>query len=65
MWEAAVGPAIARNATPVALEGTTLVLQVADPRWTGELSRRSDELLARVKLHLTNTEIQRLVFRAG
>lgn len=63
LWEDAVGPAIARAATPHALEGSTLVLSVSTARWATELSQREPELLARMREKLGKPLVTKLVFR--
>ena len=63
LWDEVVGPAIARNSSPLALAGTALVVSVASLRWQAELSRREPELKERLQRKLGKGTVTRLVFR--
>ncbi len=63
VWDDVVGPAIARSATPLALEGTTLVVGVSSMHWASELGRREDELRERLAKKLGRGTVSRLRFR--
>lgn len=52
LWREAVGEAIARASTPVALEGGTLVVLVTTPEWARELERQAGEIVARLQQRL-------------
>ena len=47
-WQLAVGPALAR-VTSVEMEGTTLRVRSADPRWLKEIDRAKVVILAKVQ----------------
>jgi predicted nucleic acid-binding Zn ribbon protein len=47
-WQLAVGPALAR-VTSVQLEGTTLQVRSADPRWLEEIDRALATILPKVQ----------------
>ena len=63
LWDDAVGPAIARCATPLSLEGKTLVVSVVNPRWVAELSGREDELCQRLATKLGKGAVTSLRFQ--
>lgn len=65
VWDQAVGEAIARCATPLALEGKTLVVGVVGAAWAKELTLRETELLKRLAQHLGKGAVTRLVFRVA
>lgn len=47
-WNEAVGPSIAKNATPTALYGDVLVVQVTNPQWAEALKAREAEICRRL-----------------
>jgi predicted nucleic acid-binding Zn ribbon protein len=47
-WQLAVGPALAR-VTMVTLNGTTVIVHSPDPRWTKEIVRAREVVLARLQ----------------
>ena len=47
-WAAAVGDDIAGHATPVAVRGGALVVEVDDPAWASQLKWLGNDLLARL-----------------
>ena len=47
-WQLAVGPALAR-VTSVQLDGTTLIVRSADPRWLKEIDRAKAVVLPKVQ----------------
>ena len=47
-WQLVVGPALAR-ATSVELEGTTLRVRAADPRWLEEIRRARPVILPKIQ----------------
>jgi predicted nucleic acid-binding Zn ribbon protein len=48
IWNEAVGPSIAKNATPTALYGDVLVVQVTNAQWAEALQQREAEIVARL-----------------
>jgi predicted nucleic acid-binding Zn ribbon protein len=63
IWDDAVGPTIARCATPLSLEGKTLVVSVASPHWATELQGREKELRDRLTKVLGKGAVTLLRFR--
>ena len=61
-WSRAAGEGLRRNAVPVRLEGTTLIVSVADALWQKQLNSMSGELLYRVK-KLLGGGVDQIVFR--
>lgn len=49
LWEAAVGPALARNSRPESLVGGTLRVRAATAIWAAELRQRTELILAKVR----------------
>ncbi|MGH9917915.1 MAG: DUF721 domain-containing protein [Nitrososphaerales archaeon] len=47
-WEELVGPAVARHATPVRLEGGTLVVAVDQPPWATQVRVLAPGIVARI-----------------
>jgi predicted nucleic acid-binding Zn ribbon protein len=58
-WSVAVGPALAR-ATTVELDSGTLTVRAQDMRWTNEISRARDIVLARVQQLLGRDAVREL-----
>jgi predicted nucleic acid-binding Zn ribbon protein len=58
-WSVAVGPAIAR-ATSVELRGTELVVTARDARWSPEIHRAADTILARLRALLGDQAVRTL-----
>jgi len=58
-WQLAVGPALAR-VTTVTNEGSTIVVQADDARWTPEIARARDIILARLQQFLGADEVTRI-----
>jgi len=63
VWEAVVGPHIARHATPRALEGGTLVVAVLGAEWARTLEAESASLCARLNEQLGAGTVRALAFR--
>ncbi|MHB8875512.1 MAG: DciA family protein [Myxococcaceae bacterium] len=63
LWDDAVGPAIARCATPLSLDGKVLVVSVSSPRWLAELEGREPELCARLAKLLGKGAVTSLRFQ--
>lgn len=59
-WQLAVGHALAK-VTAVHLDGTVLRVRCADRRWTVELSRARDVVLARLQAVLGAAAVTRIV----
>jgi hypothetical protein len=61
-WQLAVGPALAR-VTIVVLEGTTLRVSAADPRWLGEIERARATILPKVQQLLGTDNVTKITTR--
>jgi len=61
-WSRAAGEGLRRNAVPVRLDGTTLIVSVADALWQKQLESMAGELLYRVK-KLLGGGVNQIVFR--
>jgi hypothetical protein len=61
-WSRAAGEGLRRNAVPVRLEGTTLIVAVADALWQKQLESMAGELLYRIK-KLLGGGVSQIVFR--
>jgi predicted nucleic acid-binding Zn ribbon protein len=59
VWDEIVGPAIARNASPLSLIGGVLCVEAHDRAWAEELARRSPELLPRLQQQLGGSRVIR------
>lgn len=49
IWAEAVGPSIAKNATPTAIYGDTLVVRCDTKLWADALALREPEIVAKLK----------------
>ena len=58
-WQLVVGPRLAR-VTSVEMDGTTLKVSSADPRWLKELSRASAVIVPRLQQLLGAEQVKRL-----
>ena len=58
-WTVAVGPALARSATAT-LNGAVLTVRPRDPRWSKELERARDTILARMQQLLGRESVVRM-----
>jgi predicted nucleic acid-binding Zn ribbon protein len=63
LWEAVVGPHIARHSTPHSLRRGTLVVTVESAEWALNLSRQEAELRARLNEHLGAGTVTALEFQ--
>jgi len=61
-WQLAVGPALAR-VTIVMLDGTTLRVSAADPRWLGEIERARATILPKMQQLLGPNTITKITIR--
>lgn len=61
-WESVVGEKIARVAVPVKNKKGVLFVKVEDAVWRFELTKRKDELIGKVNLHLKKNTIKDIVF---
>lgn len=55
-WQLAVGPGLAR-VTSVEMDGTTLRVRAADPRWLKEIQRARDVILSKLQQLLGNDAV--------
>ena len=63
-WREAVGEGIAQHTRLLGLEGTTLVVWAATPRWRGELATLEPQLLARLARSLGAGRVLRIRVQA-
>lgn len=65
-WPAAVGEAIAREATPVAERSGVVTVACRSATWAEELDLLGDQILARIRSELPDgTRVERLRFTAS
>lgn len=64
-WDEVVGRTISRNAQPVRLDGTRLVVAVRSSTWLQELSLLQRELIARLNEWMEREVISELFFVVG
>jgi hypothetical protein len=50
-WDGIVGPAIAAHCRPRRLDGTTLVVEVDDPRWVTQLKFLREQIVEKINDH--------------
>ena len=60
MWPEAVGPAVAREAAPIALHGETLTIGCRSAVWAQELDLMGSELLGALNAVLDGAPVRRL-----
>jgi predicted nucleic acid-binding Zn ribbon protein len=65
VWDAAVGPEIARNARPVAFKGKTLLVYVASSAWLHHLHFLKADLLSRLNSELGKPMVAQIKFKVG
>ena len=58
-WQLAVGPALARSTT-IQLSDGTLTVRARDARWSAEIARAADTILARMQHLLGKAAIARI-----
>lgn len=61
-WQLAVGPALART-TSVMMEGTTLRVRSADPRWLKEIDRAKAAILPKLQQLLGDDTVKKISTR--
>lgn len=64
-WDEVVGRAISRNAQPVRLDGTRLVVAVKSSTWLQELSLLQRELIVRINEWMQREVVRELFFVVG
>ena len=62
-WQLAVGPALAR-VTSVELDGATLQVSAADPRWLNEIRRAREVILPKLQHLLGPGAVTRISIRS-
>jgi predicted nucleic acid-binding Zn ribbon protein len=60
VWDAAVGPQVARNARPVAFDHGALIVEASSQHWADAVLRREAEVRARL---LPELKVARLVVK--
>lgn len=65
VWDAVVGPQIARHAQPQAIQRGRLVVHVTDPVWLHQLSLMRHRLAASLNQALGEGTVRELVLRLG
>lgn len=63
VWAAVVGPHLARHTRPHALQGRTLVVDVAGPEWLRSLEDEAASLCERLNARLGEGSVKSLAFR--
>lgn len=64
-WDEVVGRTISRNAQPVRLDGTRLIVTVRSSTWLQELSLLQRELIARINEWMKREVVRELFFVVG
>lgn len=64
-WDEVVGRTISRNAQPVRLDGTRLVVAVKSSTWLQELSLLQRELIARINEWMRREVVREMFFVVG
>lgn len=64
-WDEVVGRTISRNAQPVRLDGTRLIVTVRSSTWLQELSLLQRELIARINEWMQREVVRELFFVVG
>ena len=64
-WEEVVGPAIARNAQPLRLDGDRLIVAVRNSSWLQELDLLKNQLRTRINATLGRERVSELAFHIG
>lgn len=62
-WQLVVGPALARATTVALDEAGVLTVAAADPRWTAEIERAREAVLARLQQLLGPQQVRRIKTR--
>jgi predicted nucleic acid-binding Zn ribbon protein len=65
IWADVVGPALAAQSRPVALEGGVLVVSMRDALWAGALEAQARAVVARLTERHPELRIERLRVRVG
>jgi predicted nucleic acid-binding Zn ribbon protein len=63
IWADAVGPAVARNASPLWIKKGRLRVKVSDPIWLQELSLAGETIKARLNEKLGRRAVEKIEFR--
>jgi predicted nucleic acid-binding Zn ribbon protein len=63
VWAEAVGPAIARNASPLWIRKGRLRVKVSDPIWLQELSLAGEAIRAKLNEKLGRRAVEKIEFR--
>lgn len=64
-WAEVVGPALARQAAPVEVQGDTLLLMCSGPAWSQEILLRQREILERLNRLLGDPPLKKIRCRTG
>ena len=64
-WAKAVPMRVRKNASPVAIRGKTLIVNVSTSAWAQELQFMKEDLLERLRGAYPKSPIRELVFRVG
>lgn len=64
LWEDVVGAVAAKHTHPLALEGTSLHVQVRSPRWKSALEVEAGSIIARLNERLGEGAVAQLVFHS-
>lgn len=65
IWEKAVGPDIAANARPVAINGDVLLVHVSNSTWLHHLRFMERELIDRLNQAVNENRVHMLKFKIG
>ena len=65
LWESAVGPEIAANARPAAVNGGLLLVHVSNSTWRHHLRFFEQEIIDRLNAAMGEKRVQRLQFKIG
>ena len=65
VWDAVVGPAIARNSQPLSIKNRQLRVRVSDPIWFQELKFMEESIREKLNDRLGRKAVDKIEFRVG
>ena len=65
VWDAVVGPVIARNSQPLSIKNRQLKVRVSDPIWFQELKFMEESIREKLNDRLGRRAVDKIEFRVG
>ena len=65
LWNSTVGEVVAKNTTPVAIKGNTLLINAASSTWIHQLQFMKNNIISKINRMLGKKFVEEIIFKIG